>query len=113
MEQRKRPRALNEPRPHAPPHRLPGARAAAGRWARFLAGLLVMLIFAFGVIPLLQRLGPVRAVREATRNQGIDASALFYTESDAFSEAEASIRNAMRYPAHRAERPGPPKGTAE
>ena len=72
-----------------------------------------MLVFAFGVIPLLQRLGPIREVREATRNQGIDASALFYTESDAFSEAEASIRNAMRYSAHGAERPSPPEGMAD
>ena len=72
---------------------------------RFLAGLLVILLFAFGAIPGLQRLGPVCELRDAIRNSGIDATALFYTESDVFSGAEAAIRNAMTYSAHRADCP--------
>jgi len=75
-----------------------GLSGTAGRWARFLAGLLVILLFAFGVIPGLQRLGPVREVREAIRSTGIDASALIYTESDVSFEAEASLRDALRFP---------------
>ena len=69
----------------------------ARRWAQFLGGLLVILLFAFGAIPALQRLGPIREVREVIRRSGIDATALFYTESDVSSEAEASILNAIRY----------------
>ena len=80
-----------------------GAPRAGRRWARFLAGVVVILLFAFGVIPTLQRLGPVRQVRDAIRRTGIDATALFYTESEVSSEAEAAIRNAMEYPAHRAD----------
>jgi hypothetical protein len=84
------------------PRRLGGAkRSAVQRWCRFLAGLLVILLFAFGVIPGLQRLEPVREVCDAIRKAGIDASALFYTESDVSSEAEASIRDAIRYSSHR------------
>jgi len=70
---------------------------ARGRWTRFLAGLLVILVFAFGIVPLLQRLGPVREVREAIQKRGIDATALIYTESEVSGDAEASLRNAIRY----------------
>ena len=69
----------------------------ARRWARFLGASLVILIFAFVIIPGLQRLGPIREVRQAIQRSGIDATALFYTESDVSSDAEASIRDAMQY----------------
>ena len=73
---------------------VPDARAPGrgSRWARFLAGLLLILLFAFGVIPAWQRLGPVREVRDAIRSRGIDATALLYTESEVSGEAEAAIR---------------------
>ena len=78
------------------------------RWMRFLAGLTVILLFAFGVIPGLQRLAPVRELRDAIRKSGIDATALFYTESDVSYEAETSIRNAIRYSVQRADCPAVP-----
>lgn len=86
---------------------IPGADApgACRRWVRFLAGLLMILLFAFGAVPGLQRLGPVHELRDAIRNSGIDATALFYTESEACSEAEASIRNAITYSPRRADYP--------
>jgi hypothetical protein len=64
--------------------------------------MLVILLFAFGVVPGLERLEPVREVRDAIQEADIDASALFYTESEVSTEAEASIRNAMEYAAQRA-----------
>ena len=76
------------------------APGAGRRWARFFAGAALTLLFAFVVVPALQRLGPVRDVGDAARESGIDATALFYTESDVYSEAEASIRNAIQYSAH-------------
>ena len=63
----------------------------------------MILFFAFGVIPRLQRLGPVRDVHEAIQKSGIDATALFYSESEVSSDAEASIRNALRYAPRRAD----------
>ncbi len=80
-----------------------GAPGVGHRWIRFLAGLLLILAFAFGIIPALERLGPVREVRDAIRNAGIDATALFYTESDVSGEAEVSIRDAIRYSVHNAD----------
>jgi hypothetical protein len=76
-----------------------GTPGAASRWARFLAGVLAILLFAFGAVPLWQCLGPVREARRAIQHSGVDATALFYTESDVSSEAEASIRNALRFSA--------------
>lgn len=73
------------------------------RWARFLTGVIVILLVAFVVIPGVQRLGPIREVRDAIERSGIDATALFYTESEVSGEAESSIRNAIRYSAHRDE----------
>jgi hypothetical protein len=73
-----------------------------------VAGLAGILLFAFVVIPALQRLGPVREVRAAIQAAGIDATALFYTESDVSAEAEFAIRNAIRYSAHRPDRPAAP-----
>ncbi|MBC8875159.1 MAG: hypothetical protein H8E44_37535 [Planctomycetes bacterium] len=73
---------------------------ACVRWTRFLTGVLAILLVAFVLIPGLQRLGPIREVREAIQRSGIDATALFYTESEVSGEAESSIRNAIRYSAH-------------
>ena len=88
--------ASGETQKSSPPAGASG-EAAGRRWARFLGAVLVILLFAFVAIPGLQRLGPVREVRETIRRTGIDATALFYTESDVSSEAEASIRDAIRY----------------
>ncbi len=67
-------------------------------WARLLAGLSAILLFAFCAIPSLQRLGPVREVRDAIHRRDIDATALFYTESHTSAEAEAAIRDALEFP---------------
>ena len=85
-----------------------GAPGLGQRWARFLAGVTAILVFAFAVIPGLQQVGPVREVHDAIQNSGIDATALFYTETEVSSEAESSIRNALRYPARRAAASGTP-----
>lgn len=76
-----------------------GLLALGGRWARFLAGLAMILLFAFVVIPALQTIEVVSEVRAAIQKADIDATALFYTECDVSFEAEASIRDAIKYPA--------------
>ena len=66
------------------------------RWLRLLAGVLILLLFAFGCLPLLQRLGPVRGVKDAAERRGIDSAGIFYTDVEVFSEAEAVLRDALR-----------------
>ena len=89
-------RAMTRPRTTTRPT---GPSAARRRWTRFFAAVLAILLFAFGVIPAVQRLAPVRDLCTAIQRSGIDATALFYTESDVSFEAEASIRSALTYPA--------------
>ena len=76
-----------------------GAPGILARWVQFLTGLLAIFAIVFGVLPAAQRLGPVRDVHEAIERSGIDATALFYSEIDVSSEAELSIRDALRFPA--------------
>ena len=71
--------------------------AAARRWTAFLAGVLAILLLAFGAIPALQGLGPASEVRDAIRRSGIDATALFYSESEVACEAAAAMRDARTY----------------
>ena len=71
--------------------------SALSRWTRLLIGAAAMLLVAFVLIPATQTLGPVREVRDAIDRAGIDASALFYTETEQSFEAEASIRDSLRY----------------
>jgi hypothetical protein len=71
-----------------------------------LFGTMLILSFAFGAIPAVQRVGPVRQIHDAIEQGAIDATALFYTDSDVASDAEASIRNALKYPARGADEPG-------
>ena len=66
---------------------------------RFLAGVAAILLFAFGAIPAVQRLGAIRDVRRVIEDHDVDATALIYSESEVSCEAETSIRNAIRYAA--------------
>jgi hypothetical protein len=61
-------------------------------------GIIALLLIAFGVIPAMQSLGPVREIRSAIQSADVDATALFYSESEHSYEAEASIRNGLDYP---------------
>jgi hypothetical protein len=76
-------------------------QGALAGWMKLLLGSIVILLVAFVLIPLAQRIGPVRDVRAAIDRAGIDASALFYTEIETSFEAESSIRDALRYPSAR------------
>ena len=90
-----------------------GAARARYPWVRFFAGLSAILLFAFGVVPAVQRWGPVHKVRDAIQNRGIDAGALFYTESDVSFEAETSTRDAVRFAPCRPSRGRPATQDAE
>jgi hypothetical protein len=70
---------------------------AVRRWARFVGSASLTLFVAFVGVPALQRLEPIGEVHDAVQASGIDASALFYTEAEVSSEAEASIRDTMRF----------------
>ena len=62
-----------------------------------LAGAMLLLLLAFGGLPLLQRLGPLRDVKNAAERRGIDATGILYTDVEVFSEAEAALRDALHF----------------
>ncbi len=80
-------------------------RRGLAAWAEFVAGALLLtgavLVLMQGYTPP----GPLGAVFRNNLRDGIDATALFYTESEVSYEAEATIRHAMRLSADRADRP--------
>ncbi len=65
------------------------------RWGRLLAGLLCVWLFMFVLAPGLRRVPPVEAALDCVRERGIDATALFYTESAPFTVAEVEIRESL------------------
>ena len=71
-------------------------RRGVAPWARFVLGTSCLT----GVVLLLmQGYTPPGVAGEVLRNgirEGIDATPLFYTESDASYESELAVRNAMR-----------------
>lgn len=72
------------------------ARPAAG-WLRLTAGILCVWLFMFVLAPWVRTIGPVEEMLDFVEENDIDASALFYTEAEEFSDAEVAVRDALEY----------------
>ncbi|OHB67875.1 MAG: hypothetical protein A2V70_03315 [Planctomycetes bacterium RBG_13_63_9] len=81
----------------ATPVLCPAARGIWRRWAGLLAGLATMGVFVFVIAPAVQHWRPVWAVHTFVEERGIDASALFYTESEEFGRVQRHMQDAMRF----------------
>ncbi|MEE9157714.1 MAG: hypothetical protein V3U60_04925 [Gammaproteobacteria bacterium] len=66
-------------------------------WAALIGGVLALALFAFVVIPWLNAHGPGNGIISATKSNGVDASALFYTETPEVSEAVNYLGNSSKY----------------
>ena len=66
-------------------------------WMKFAVGLLLLLLFAFGFIPWLQSFEKAGEMKDFILENDIDATGLVYTDVEAFSDADISIRNSMKY----------------
>ena len=66
------------------------------RWGKLAAGLFAIWALVFVAGPALERVGPIGAVHDLIREQGIDATALVYSEIDESAEAETIIRESLR-----------------
>jgi len=73
------------------------AKARLKRWACLLAGLGAIVFFMFVAAPLMQRVEPVKTIHTFIRERDIDATPLFYTEAEEFSQAERHMRDAARF----------------
>lgn len=74
---------------HEPPRR--------AAWLRLLAGLGLVWSFAFALATWGQRFAPVAELHRCVEERGIDASALFYTESEAFEPVALTLHNRFRF----------------
>ncbi|MCP4110540.1 MAG: hypothetical protein GY749_34300 [Desulfobacteraceae bacterium] len=72
-------------------------QSALKRWGSFLLCIALILTFIFVIGPLMERLPFVRPVISFIEEREIDATALYYTEIEEFSEAEINMRNTMDY----------------
>lgn len=68
-----------------------------GRWVGLGTGCVCIWLFVFVLAPWLQGLGPVQTLHTFIDEQGIDATPLFYTESEASSQAERFLLDARRF----------------
>jgi len=67
------------------------------RWRNFVISLLIVWVFVFQIAPRAQRLGVIRVLHEFVRVNDIEATALYYTEIEEFSDADAYMRDAMAH----------------
>jgi len=79
--------------------REPSRRAA---WLRLLGGVGLVWAFVFVLAAWGQRLAPVAELHGFIEERDIDASALFYTESEEFGPVPLTLHNSFRYGAGRA-----------
>jgi hypothetical protein len=80
-------------------------RRGLAPWARFAAGALLLAAVVLG---LMQGYTPPGIAGEVLRNnvrEGIDATPLFYTESEASYEAELAVRDTLERLDERADHP--------
>ncbi len=66
------------------------------RWIRLLIGVVALFLFIFVIAPAGQRLGPIGEIHDYIDEQGIDASALYYTDSEEFSDLQLRMQNRLR-----------------
>jgi len=69
----------------------------ARRWARLFLGVLLIWAFMFIVAPWVEKTPTVEPIIRFIEENDIDASALYYTEIEEFSEAEIHMENAMNF----------------
>ena len=62
-----------------------------------LLSIMLILIFMFGIAPLMDRLPFIRPLVDFIEERDIDAGALYYTEIEEFSEAAIQMENTMDY----------------
>ena len=69
----------------------------ARRWTRLFLGVLLIWAFMFILAPWVEKAPMVEPVIRFIEENGIDASALYYTEIEEFSEAGIYMENTMNF----------------
>jgi hypothetical protein len=83
---------------HTDSGRPSGLPEALKRWGALLLGLFVIWLFVFVLAPRVAEHETVRPLVQFIEESGIDAGALFYTETKETGDAENYLRNSFLYP---------------
>jgi hypothetical protein len=75
-----------------------GLPEALKRWGALILGLFVIWLFVFVLAPRVAEHDMVRPLVQFVEESGIDAGALYYTETKETGDAENYLRNSFRYP---------------
>ena len=75
-------------------------RAYVKNLSRLLGGVVIIWLFVFVLAPWLQSMAWIDSVHAAAAQRGIDATTLFYTETEVFSEAELVVREVTTQSEH-------------
>ncbi len=73
------------------------SKAARNGILKLLVFIACLYLFMFYAAPLIDRLPLVQPLVSYIDKNNIDASALYYTEIEEFSRAEANVNNTMKY----------------
>lgn len=76
------------------------APASVSKWLAFILGVALVAGFAFGAIPVLERLPATKPFVEKMKETGIEAGAIYYTDVEKVREAEIYIRHVQKYNPH-------------
>ena len=66
-------------------------------WLRLCAGIAVILMVMFGIGPLLLHLPWYKEMGRFIEAEGIRSTAIYYTDLEAFSNAEFALRQNLEY----------------
>ena len=72
-----------------------GGRGVLHRWASFLSGIFLIVIFVSVVAPWIMELPYMKPVNAVIQERGIEANLYDYTEVELFADAEFYMRHAM------------------
>lgn len=67
------------------------------RWLKLLMAVVLILIFTFGMAPLMSNLKAFRTLAISNEELGIESTALWWSEVELVSTAETNCRNTIRF----------------
>lgn len=64
-------------------------------WIKLIVAMAALVVFAFVILPLAQKIPLVNQITKSNRDKGIEAETLFYSETDEFQEATNFFNNSQ------------------
>ena len=72
-----------------------GGTAAA--WLRLALGIAAILLFMYGLDPLISKIRPVGELTDFVESRGLDAGAYWWSDSEEYAPSWLLMRDSLRY----------------